>query len=99
MQPRMQQKNAALAFEVGLHWQAHRTTQRSLTPRTRRSVHRGCEDRDDRVMALEGEEQLDVLNHNQRQQREGLLRAIAQRTKLRMSAEGNEEMNLPAWTF
>eukprot|EP00971_Amphidinium_carterae_P113505 2248712-Amphidinium_carterae.2 len=90
--------------------QLGRTTQRSLTPRTRRSVHRGREDRDDRVMALEGEietlsleltssfnvqqEQLDVLNQDQRQQREGMSRAIAQRTKLRMSTDGNEEMNL-----
>eukprot|EP00971_Amphidinium_carterae_P336946 6473541-Amphidinium_carterae.1 len=35
--------------------QLGRATQRSLTPRTRRSVHRGRQERDDRVMALEGE--------------------------------------------
>eukprot|EP00971_Amphidinium_carterae_P348543 6490551-Amphidinium_carterae.2 len=90
--------------------QLGRAAQRSVTPRTRKSVHRGRYEYDDQVMALEGQaetfsletissfevlqQQLDVLSQEQHQQVQGLSRTIAPRSKLRMTAEGSEDMNL-----
>eukprot|EP00971_Amphidinium_carterae_P319608 6352235-Amphidinium_carterae.2 len=90
--------------------QLGRAAQRSLTPRMRKSVHRGRHEYDDQVMTLEGQaetfsleitssfevlqQQLDVLNQEQHQQMQGLSRTISQRSKLRMTVEGSEEMNL-----
>eukprot|EP00971_Amphidinium_carterae_P238313 4731015-Amphidinium_carterae.2 len=81
-----------------------RSTQRSLTPRTRRAVHQGRHETDDQVMALDrqtesfslqiissfdaSKQQLEVLNQEQHQRVHGLSRTIAQRTKLRMSVAG-----------
>eukprot|EP00971_Amphidinium_carterae_P026838 529537-Amphidinium_carterae.1 len=88
----------------------NREAQRSLTPRTRRAVHRGRHERDDEVMALDRhtetfsiqiissfdvlQQQLEVLSEEQKQKTQGFTRTIAQRAKLRMTAEGNEELNL-----
>eukprot|EP00971_Amphidinium_carterae_P338433 6475765-Amphidinium_carterae.1 len=86
-----------------------RELQRSLTPRTRRAVHQGRHDTDDEVMALDRQaetfslqiissfkvlqQQLEVLSEEQKQKAQGFTRTIAQRAKLRMAVEGNEELN------
>eukprot|EP00971_Amphidinium_carterae_P315119 6263759-Amphidinium_carterae.2 len=40
------------------------------------------------------QQQLNVLNDEQKQKTQGYTRTIAQRAKLRMTAEGNDELNL-----
>eukprot|EP00971_Amphidinium_carterae_P351636 6492204-Amphidinium_carterae.1 len=86
-----------------------REAQRSLTPRKRRAVHRGRHDTDGEVMALDRhaesfslqiissfnalQQQLEVLSEEQKQQAQGFTRTIAQRSKLRMTVEGNGELN------
>eukprot|EP00971_Amphidinium_carterae_P058392 1155273-Amphidinium_carterae.1 len=83
--------------------------QRSLTPRTRRAVHQGRHEIDDEVMALDRhaelfslqiissfdvlQQQLEVLSEEQKQKAQGFSRTIAQRAKLCMSVEGNDELN------
>eukprot|EP00971_Amphidinium_carterae_P218079 4329158-Amphidinium_carterae.1 len=83
---------------------------RSLTPRTSRIVHRGRHEQDDAVMALERhtetfsmqiissfdvlQQQLELLSEERKQKTQGFTRTIVQRAKLRMTAEGNEELNL-----
>eukprot|EP00971_Amphidinium_carterae_P207342 4113643-Amphidinium_carterae.1 len=78
--------------------------------RTRRIVHRGRHEQDDAVMALDRhtetfsmhiissfdvlQQQLEVLSEEQMQKTQGFTRTIAQKAKLRMTAEGNEELNL-----
>eukprot|EP00971_Amphidinium_carterae_P264303 5243099-Amphidinium_carterae.1 len=88
----------------------NREAQRSLTLRTRRAVHRGRHAIDDEVMALDRhtetfslqiissfvvlQQQLNVLSEEQKQKTQGYTRTIVQRAKLRMTAEGNEELSL-----
>eukprot|EP00971_Amphidinium_carterae_P196592 3901452-Amphidinium_carterae.1 len=71
---------------------------RSLTPRTRRFVHRGRQDIDEDVMTLERhteqfsmqiissfdvlQQQLSVLSEEQKQKSQGFEKTIAQRSKL-----------------
>eukprot|EP00971_Amphidinium_carterae_P147071 2914239-Amphidinium_carterae.1 len=75
--------------------------ERSLTPRTRRAVHRGRHETDEQVMALDRhaetlslqiissfdvlQQQLEVLRQEQQQRSQSLSRTIAQRTTLRMT--------------
>eukprot|EP00971_Amphidinium_carterae_P103022 2039147-Amphidinium_carterae.1 len=73
---------------------------RSLTPRTRRFVHRGKHDEDEDVMSLERadfdalQQQLTVLSDEQKQKTQGYEKTIAQRLKLRMTVDGSEAMSL-----
>eukprot|EP00971_Amphidinium_carterae_P019352 381127-Amphidinium_carterae.1 len=83
---------------------------RSLTPRTRRFAHRGRQDIDEDVMTLDRhteqfsmqiissfdvlQQQLSVLSDEQKQKTQGFERTIAQRSKLRMTVDGNEALSL-----